>query len=299
MAIVRMETLEAALAKDAGELWNVAVDEPLYRKHEGISQSDLKLINTKSPLHYMKERVFGGGRKQTPAMLLGSAMHTAFFEPEEFDKLYIVAPKINRRTNAGKEEFAEFVETNKHKTVITQDQRDAIDRMMENIEKLPEIREYTTGGEVERCFFRPSYEYDIPVSLKARMDYWIGSRNTIVDLKTTICASADSFLRSVIKYGYYVQAAFYSDMIEYFGRREMPKFIFICVENHQPYDVAVYELDHQFIRQGRSVYRDGLAIIGRCFQNDDWPGYPKTKQVLECPDWSTRQWKREMLEAMD
>jgi len=298
MAISTKDELEKALHAGCGELWNMDIEEAIYRRHEAVSQSDLKVIEGKTPLHYLKSRLHGG-TKQTPAMALGSAMHTAFFEPDLFDLRHIVAPDVDRRTKKGKAEWKEFVENNIGKSVLTVEQNDAIDRMKESIASVSEIAKYTTGGQAERTFFRPSNNPHIPISYKCRTDYWQSDQNRIVDLKTSISANAPFFMRSVINYGYHVQDAFYSDMIDYFEGQGGVEYVLLVVENVQPYDVAVYQLDDEFRKQGRQIYRDGISTLARCFQSDRWPGYPKVKQVLTAPDWSKRQFEREMLEALD
>lgn len=300
MEIIDLKCLEEALTKGAGELFNAGVPDKVYRKHEGIAQSDLKTLTSYSPRHYMMNRFYAEYRKQTPALLLGEAMHTAFFEPDKFDKGFVIAPKINRRTKAGKEEYAEYIESNKDKKILTDDQKNSIDRMMERIKDTPELQEYITGGQVERCFFTPPmdpYAERIPVSLKIRTDYWIEDRNMIVDLKTTLCAAQGPFLQSILKYGYYIQDAYYTDVISHF--REEPRFIFIVVEKVQPYDIAIYELDPAYKKQGRNVYREGLRQMAHCFENDDWPGYQKRVKILECPEWTKRQWKAKLLESLE
>ena len=298
MEIKTKNELEAALQTGQGELFDAGIPEKIYRKHEAIAQSDLKTVNALSPLHYLKNR-YHHIEKETPAKILGEAMHTAFFEPDSFNSRHSVLPEINRRTKEGKIQYAAFLEGNKGKTILTFDQKLTIDRMLENIRKIPEIKKYINGGKVERCFFAPpphQYEDRIPVSRKIRVDYWIENEPMIVDLKTTMCAAKGPFIQSVLKYGYFVQNAYYADLLKHFGYEV--RFVFIVVEKVQPFDVAVYELDAEFIKQGRAMYTEGLRQLAVCFESDSWPGYDKQCQTLECPEWTKRQWKQQMLEAL-
>jgi hypothetical protein len=70
-------------------------------KRDYLSYSALKAF-AKSPNHYLQyvNREF----VETPAMVLGSALHCAVLEPNEYGKRYTIAPKFDRRTKAGKEQ---------------------------------------------------------------------------------------------------------------------------------------------------------------------------------------------------
>lgn len=69
-----------------------------YHAAEGVSKSDLDLVHI-SPAHYKARK---GNTAQTPAMLIGSALHKLVLEQESFDKEFAVLPEIDRRTKEGK-----------------------------------------------------------------------------------------------------------------------------------------------------------------------------------------------------
>ena len=48
---------------------------------------------------------------QTPALLEGRVQHTVFLEHHKFDEEFIIMPKFDRRTKAGKEEYEDFMAT--------------------------------------------------------------------------------------------------------------------------------------------------------------------------------------------
>ena len=77
-----------------------------YFDNVGISNSGLGLI-AKSPAHYQASLQMT--RKQTPALQLGSAVHCAVLEPEEFGKRYALA-EFDRRTKEGKAAYQEMLE---------------------------------------------------------------------------------------------------------------------------------------------------------------------------------------------
>ena len=78
-----------------------------YRQHPAVSRSELWNIH-ESPqkFNYYKEHP----QEPTPALLFGQVFHKLALEPESFDQEFVVAPEVNRRTNAGKAAWAEFLE---------------------------------------------------------------------------------------------------------------------------------------------------------------------------------------------
>ena len=83
-----------------------------YHSHDSISASGLKTIYKKSVYHLINQQF-----KETPAMALGTAVHQALLEPDDFYDIYHVIEKINKRTKAGKEEYEK--QLNRHTHVIT------------------------------------------------------------------------------------------------------------------------------------------------------------------------------------
>ena len=61
---------------------------------------------------------------QTPALLEGRVQHTVFLEHHKFDEEFIIMPKFDRRTKAGKAEYEDFMATVEDRTAITQDMYD-------------------------------------------------------------------------------------------------------------------------------------------------------------------------------
>jgi len=130
------------------------------------------------------------------------------------------------------------------------------------------------------------------VKCKARADYLIQSGSyagTIIDLKKTRDASPDGFYRSVEKFRYDVQAAFYtavfestlSTVVDPTGWPINGGFIFIAVEDTSPNLVQCYELDIDCIDAGVRAYTDDLKTLQECRATGEWPGYSTAIELLE------------------
>lgn len=84
---------------------------------------------------------------------------------------------------------------------------------------------------------------------QAKADILCGRNEAIVDLKTT--SDVGGFEASVYRYGYDVQAAWYSLGYQAcFGKT--PRFIFVLVEKQEPWTVKEYQLDFFQLQQAHT-----------------------------------------------
>ncbi|MDM5264770.1 PD-(D/E)XK nuclease-like domain-containing protein [Sulfurovum sp. XTW-4] len=215
-----------------------------------LSASTIKTI-LKNPYEYLNPV-----EKSNDSLLLGNVVHKLVLEPETFNEEFAVMPVCDRRTKAGKEIHANFIEESNGKECVTQEMYDQALEMSKAISEQKEIKELLlSNGLPERSIFS---EID-GIKVKCRPDYYREDLGLIVDLKTTVDSSPDGFVRQVASYGYFIQAAFYLDVLKSVG---LPanKFIFVAVSKTEPYMVGVYELTEQDIELGRDMYKKAFEI---------------------------------------
>ena len=70
----------------------------IYHNPTGISKSGLDLLH-KCPALYKRRYIDGIEDEPTPAMIIGSAVHSLVLEPDAAD--FVVAPECDRRTKEG------------------------------------------------------------------------------------------------------------------------------------------------------------------------------------------------------
>lgn len=257
-----------------------------YHSGEGISKSNLDLI-ARSPAHYMAAMT--AAREPTPAMVMGSAFHTAVLEPEKFDEMYCIAPEgIDRRTKAGKEAWAAFEFENAGKDVLKADVMEAISGMKSAVLAHPLARPLVQGGRAELSVYWQSSIVEGVLS-KCRPDFvkdLEDDRYVLVDLKSTEDARPWAFERSAWSYRYHVQAAYYWDgCTDAFGHAP-DTFVFIAVEKAPPYAVAIYEASMEMLNAGREEYYRNLRVYKECLDTGEWPAYPVEIQKLLPPGWA-------------
>jgi exodeoxyribonuclease VIII len=251
-----------------------------YHARPEVSKSGLDQLR-RSPLHYWN-RYLNPDRliePPTEAMVLGSALHARVLEPHLFDDEYIVAPQgIDRRTKEGKLRWADFEAQAEGRTVLKAEDAARIEAMAAAVHRHPAARTILRlPGKCEQSYFWT--DEATGVDCKCRPDWHSDNRKLIADVKTTDDASPRGFIRSVMKYRYHVQAAFYSQGI---GAEE---FLFIAVEKKPPFAVAVYATPPNLIERGANEALQDLRLLATCRSENKWPGYGDEIQSLVVPDW--------------
>lgn len=254
-----------------------------YHSHSAISKSDLDLI-ARSPAHfkYTKEHK----PDPTDSMLFGSVVHKLVLEPETFTAEYAVAPAVDRRTKAGKEAWTEFSDSINGETVISSDIYSKAHLIAESVRNNKLANKLLSGGKAEQSYFWTDSQTG--VECKCRPDYL--KNNIVIDLKTTINASPEEFVKSAYNYRYYVQAWWYLEGLRQNGI-DVTDFIFIAVEKEAPYTVCVYCADELMLELGEREARRNLNAYAECLKSGIWYGYEKEVQIhsLSLPDWVIRK----------
>ena len=258
-----------------------------YREHKAISRSALfKISESPEKFKYYQENP----EEPTPSLLFGQVLHKLILEPDSFEEQFIVAPKVDRRTKAGKAEWAEFTEKAGGKTVIDEEMYLTACEMKEAVMH-NDFAKRLLNGEHEKPFF---WTDDMTgEECKCRVDCLtaLGDDLIIVDVKTTDNADTDAFVRSAIKYGYDMQVAMYSEGVEKnLGKK--PIFVFIAIEKKPPYAINIMQADKLLHRRGYDLFRELIGIYHDCKQTGNWYGYlGKFNQInnLALPAWLAKE----------
>lgn len=262
-----------------------------YHAHPAVSKSGLDQVR-RSPLHYWNrylnpDRVI---EPPTAAMVLGSALHARVLEPQVFADEYIVAPEgIDRRTKEGKLRWADFESEAEGRTVLKAEDAAQIEAMAAAVHAHPAARMILRlPGVCEQSYFWK--DAATGEECKCRPDWHSDDRTIIADVKTTEDASPKGFARSVLKYRYHVQAAFYSQGI---GAEQ---FLFIAVEKKPPFAVAVYVTPQELVERGAQEAAEDLRLLATCRADNAWPGYGDEIQALSVPKWLQEEQPEQLTE---
>lgn len=260
-----------------------------YHSGEGVNKSLLDLLH-RSPMH-CHAALIGEPAEPTEAMKLGTAVHALVLEPKKYERQFAIAPRVDRRTKAGKEEWAQFCEEHAGAEIISEDTAELVRAMAASVHSHPAAHALLSAeGKAEMS----AYWIDTITGelCKCRPDFW-RKDGIIVDLKTTEDASPEGFARSVVSYRYHVQAAWYleglkrlfDDGLAKEGFERPRNFVFVAVEKKPPYAVGVYVLDLDAYQVGANEARADLDKFHECKRLDVWPGYGDAIASLALPAW--------------
>jgi len=262
----------------AGIYYNVPFSE--YQKWECVNNSTLWQITKKSAMH-AKEYI-ENPPEPSKAFVFGRGLHSFLLEPDKFFEEYIIAPKIDRRTKAGKEEYAQFEQESLGKDIITEADYVVYQIIAKQI-KGNEAHKLIKNGKAEVCIVWEDPRTGL--MCKARLDYVHPDWAIIVDVKSTTDASRDEFASSIYKYGYFQQCAFYSWGWNQLTGDEVD-FNFLPCEKAAPYAVAAYRMPENVFIAGAKCYKKSLKIYKQCLESGIWKGYQDTVETLDMPQWA-------------
>lgn len=121
------------------------------------------------------------------------------------------------------------------------------------------------------------------VACRARFDR-LNERES-VDLKTTSgSASQPGFGREAARYGYPVQDAHYTDVLEQISGERLP-MAFVVVEKRPPHLVAVHYFDEITRMVARDLAAKARATYAECVATDTWPAYGDEPLITQVPGW--------------
>ena len=225
-----------------------------YHAGVGISSSYIRRFG-QSQLHAIEHK-----QESSPNLKFGTAAHALIVEGQEaFDKEVRVLTG-SPYTKAYKEEKAEYEEQGF--IVLKEDDVNLIQSMKDSM--VYEGNAYLNAkGKIAEASI---YWYEDDVLCKCRPDLMCPPLNepnsdnkiVIIDYKTTISCEPFSFNKSVKKYGYDMQAAWYRRGLLMAGY-DVEDFVFIAQEKVHPYASKVFRITKEQIDFGWTMMESYLS----------------------------------------
>lgn len=264
------------------------ISEAQYRAMPGLNASSIR-EGMRSMAHM--RHAIDTPTEPTESMELGTLVHVLALQPETFADKYAVAPSVDRRTKAGKEEYAAFVETVGTRSPIDADTLATAQAVIQAIKAHPLASKLiAVPGPCEVVAQWTDAEYQVPC--KGRLDKYIPGKLAL-DLKTTRNADGDAFQRSFFDYGYHRQLAWYTDGFKACSGQDT-RFVILAVETEAPYGIGIFEPDAAALEYGRYDNRKVLAKYAECLRTGIWPSYPEVVKSIGVPAWARNRYEQEM-----
>lgn len=211
-------------------------------------------------------------------MAKGSLLHTLILEPVEFNQRYAIFDGARRAGDAWKS----FQEANQEKEILKQSEYDEVKQIADRVRNNILIKKLTG---VEQLI---EFEVD-KVPFKGYVDGY--GDGFIMDLKSCQDASPTAFMRDIVKFKYYWQAALYlkaNRSIKFAGNA--PDYFILAIETKAPFNFQIYKLDGDFIDAGLKQVKAQVQAF------KEWDGNPAGYEynnyaaeagviTLEAPTW--------------
>ena len=225
--------------------------------------------------------------KETPAMLEGSLIHH-MIQFQEYESRYALAPDVDRRTKAGKAEFAEFESQLGHRKAISRAQLDMAKGCMDAAWSHPVARLFLENGKMERSGFCEIM--GLPVKARPDIDcsHIPASDNfpALVDIKTrkVRAANEDAWLKDFYHTGLYIQAGLQILVWRELGYH-VDEYFHLLVERGSPYCVNVIKLPPAWKSVCILQVHSAIEKWKSWLSNGSPKSYGLEMKTLAFPDW--------------
>ena len=247
-----------------------------YHARPEISSSDVKLVASKSLLHW-KNKVY----KSSAAFALGSAVHALVLEPEK--SLVIRGPEDRRGDKWKKAQLAADLDG---QILLTEGDFDLASKIAEATRAHPVVASYLA----EQTFIAEASIFAkdpaTGVDIKCRPDGYLPRHGIVFDVKTTRDASPEGFPRELRNYGYDLQAAFYLRCLRAAGH-EAKSFIFVAVEKEAPYAVGLHEMTEPYLKSADIRVTQTLEKISKAGASRDYTTGWALINAIDLPRWQS------------
>jgi hypothetical protein len=226
-----------------------------------LSKSSLAEFQ-KSPIHYVN---YLNEKKDSSGFLIGSLVDCLVLEPEKFEERYFIYGKPDLRTKAGKEKQQNALLQAGERTLITDVDFQTAQYCKMSLMDHNEARTLIENRfDVQKKLSWVDRKTKLPLIgyQDFRSKAW--ESDLLVDLKTSKSADPDEFNKAIANFGYDLQNAAYR---AYYKKRfEFPDFVFLVVENSDPYAVSLIYCDNKFNEKADEAFFGALTAFEKALE---------------------------------
>lgn len=279
-----------------------AIDYEAIRK-KTLSYSSLKEFK-RSPEHFL-EYMFGE-KKTTAALEFGTLLDKMILTPNNWKEDFAIRPdkmpflkdlveehgkeEGRKKYEANKVAFDDFLKSVNGKTLVTKEDMDLAERIRDKVYRNEPARDLLAAMTVTQ---EPFTYTDKKTGLKIRGFKDGKGPGFVMDLKSTVNADPNEFIRSAIKYDYPLQTAVYLES-EKVLNYEFPEYFYLCVEKTAPFGVSVLKASDDFVALGKQQLRLTLDKFKWALDNLMFNESYEFRSItgwhsLELPAWARKE----------
>lgn len=290
-----------------------------YHADPAASRSVLhKLASGYAPAYVRREMLASSA--DTDGTALGTALHTAVFEPERYDETVKLGP-VNEKTGKtyGRDsaKFQAAMADDPGATLLTTEQAAKILPMVASLRAHPRISklgesventELTVVADLDLWSVAKDANYtDYEITQMAGPDPWPGDpvlrvrvrldgytpahAGVITDLKTMSPGrrpGMEGLPHSAAAYGYFEQAGLYTYVAARAGL-QVAHFTIAAIETDDPYLCFMARVSDEGAAAGLRRLVPAMFTMARCITTGEWPGYSTAIIDLEPPSWFLKE----------
>lgn len=222
--------------------------------------------------------------EQTPAMRLGSLVHTLVLEPHRINERYVVGPDAARNTKEWKTWSEEHSDGREQLKGSEYAEAAAMAGFMRT---MPTIARLIQGpGPVEASMFwtAPDKITGVPLRFRGRPDKIHTDLSILIDLKTTADISDRGIERTIQSFGYHLQAALYMRGLAALGT-PCDHAVIVWIENKAPHTARATLLGQSWIDAAEAELNALIIRHAECVSHGEWPGFADVITDSEAPAW--------------
>ena len=230
-----------------------------------LSPSSMKQF-AKSPQHYIA--YLNKKFVQTADMKLGSLIDLMILEPEKVKSTYEVYVKASGTgSQAVNKNVLEQISKAK-KIAITKEDLEIAEKCKQAIMDTDETRILIEGKTlVQKTLRWRDKANNLPLIGKVDFEAKAWDTDFAVDLKSSISADPDDFIRQAVNLRYHLQTGAYLDGYKKTQFR-FPTFAFLVVEKKEPFGVSIVICDSHYVEKAMAEWYGILKAFRYCLHHD-------------------------------
>ena len=218
-------------------------------------------------------------QKTTAAMSMGTILHAAILEPDDFFRRVAIWDKGDKQGGAWKEFQAEHADG----YILKQDEHANVMRAAANVHADSMARQLIEQTVHEQEFYWRGDQYG---DAKARMDGVNNAGTVLLEVKSTASIDERKWQWHAVDFGLHLQLGWYAEGIEAKTGHAPDQVWWIVFEQKGCCDAVTYEVPQGVVNKGREAAVEIARRYRACQMTGSFPGAAEGQvRTFALPDW--------------